>query len=232
MYTRKRNEYCIQTTVLSTPSTRVRLDVQYLNKNYISVYLDTEILSPYVLGTAEAYLNYRWVDEQTIEFSEELTGVVQFVRTTSLEDNLVKFKESPITADYVDTNNTQLLHIIQEILGGTSNAREYNFEVDGTLMYFDESVERTQMTDAVIKEVKETASTIFGTPIQVVTPDPLSWSAASRSTMDYKMVDTTATPAGVVFPKVYSIVTSEKFMAKRTILRDRYDTSTKSLLRT
>lgn len=30
MYTRKRNEYCIQTTVLSTPSTRVRLDVQYL----------------------------------------------------------------------------------------------------------------------------------------------------------------------------------------------------------
>ena len=125
MYTRKRNEYCIQTTVLSTPSTRVRLDVQYLNKNYISVYLDTEILSPYILGTAEEYLNYRWVDEQTIEFSEELTGVVQFVRTTSLEDNLVKFKESPITADYVDTNNTQMLHIIQELLGGTS-ARVYN----------------------------------------------------------------------------------------------------------
>lgn len=71
----------------------------------------------------EAYLNYRWVDEQTIEFSEELTGVVQFVRTTSLEDNLVKFKESPITADYVDTNNTQLLHIIQEILGGTLYVR-------------------------------------------------------------------------------------------------------------
>ena len=125
MYTRKRNEYCIQTTVLSTPSTRVRLDVQYLDKNYISVYLDTEILSPYSLGTAEEYLNYRWVDEQTIEFSEELTGVVQFVRTTSLEDNLVKFKESQITADSVDTNNTQLLHIIQEILGGSSDAREY-----------------------------------------------------------------------------------------------------------
>ena len=125
MYTRKRNEYCIQTTVLSTPSTRVRLDVQYLDKNYISVYLDTEILSPYVLGTTEAYLNYRWVDEQTIEFSEELTGIVQFVRTTSLEDNLVKFKESQITADSVDTNNTQLLHIIQEILGGSSDARAY-----------------------------------------------------------------------------------------------------------
>ncbi len=42
-------------------------DVQYLDKKYISVYLDTEILSPYVLGTDEAYLNYRWVDEQTIE---------------------------------------------------------------------------------------------------------------------------------------------------------------------
>ena len=125
MYTRKRNEYCIQTTVLSTPSTRVRLDVQYLDKNYISVYLNTEILSPYVLGTTEAYLNYRWVDEQTIEFSEELTGVVQFVRTTSLEDNLVKFKEYQITADYVDTNNTQLLHIIQELLGGSSDARAY-----------------------------------------------------------------------------------------------------------
>ena len=178
MYTRKRNEYCIQTTVLSTPSTRVRLDVQYLDKNYISVYLDTEILSPYVLGTAAAYLNYRWVDEQTIEFSEELTGVVQFVRTTSLEDNLVKFKESPITADSVDTNNTQLLHIIQEVLGVTFAARAYNFEVDGDLMYFDESVERTQMTDAVIKEVQETASTVFGTPIHVVTPDPLSWSAS------------------------------------------------------
>ena len=117
MYTRKRNEYCIQTTVLRTPSTRVRLNVQYLDKNYISVYLNTDILSPYVLGTAKPYLNYRWVDEQTIEFSEALTGVVQFVRTTSLEDNLVKFKASPITADYVDTNNTQLLHIIQEILG-------------------------------------------------------------------------------------------------------------------
>ena len=229
MYTRKRNEYCIQTTVLSTPSTRVRLDVQYLNKNYISVYLNTEILSPYVLGTAEAYLNYRWVDEQTIEFSEELTGVVQFVRTTSLEDNLVKFKESPITADYVDTNNTQLLHIIQEILGGTSNARAYNFEVDGDLMYFDESVERTQMTDAVIKEVQETASTIFGTPIKVVTPDPLSWSVASRTNLAYKMVDTKATPDGVVFPKVYYIQTSEEFMAKRTILGNRYETATKSL---
>ena len=229
MYTRKRNEYCIQTTVLSTPSTRVRLDVQYLDKKYISVYLDTEILSPYVLGTAEAYLNYRWVDEQTIEFSEELTGVVQFVRTTSLEDNLVKFKESPITADSVDTNNTQLLHIIQEVLGVTFTARAYNFEVDGTLMYFDESVERTQMTDAVIQEVQETASTVFGTPIQVVTPDPLSWSVASRTNLDFKMVDTTATPDGVVFPKVYSIQTSEEFMAKRTILGNRYETATKSL---
>ena len=125
MYTRKRNEYCIQTTVLSTPSTRVRLDVQYLDKNYISVYLNTEILSTYVLGTAETYLNYRWVDEQTIEFSEALTGVVQFIRTTNLEDKLVEFKESPITADSVDTNNTQLLHIIQEILGGSSDARTY-----------------------------------------------------------------------------------------------------------
>ena len=229
MYTRKRNEYCIQTTVLSTPSTRVRLDVQYLDKNYISVYLNTEILSPYVLGTAAAYLNYRWVDEQTIEFSEELTGVVQFVRTTKLEDNLVKFKESPITADSVDTNNTQLLHIIQEVLGVTFAARAYNFEVDGDLMYFDESVERTQMTDAVIKEVQETASTVFGTPINVVTPDPLSWSAASRTNLDYKKVDTTATPDGVVFPKVYYIETSDEFMAKRTILRDRYRTSTISL---
>ena len=233
MYTRKRNEYCIQTTVLSTPSTRVRLDVQYLDKNYISVYLGTEILYPYVLGTAEAYLNYRWVDEQTIEFSEELTGVVQFVRTTSLEDNLVKFKESPITTDYVDTNNTQLLHIFQEVLGVTFNARAYNFEVDGDLMYFDESVKRTQMTDAVIKEVKETASTIFGTPIKVVTPDPLSWSNASRINsglpLDFKMVDTKATPDGVVFPKVYYIQTSKEFMAKRTILRDRYETETKSL---
>ena len=233
MYTRKRNEYCIQTTVLSTPSTRVRLDVQYLDKKYISVYLNTEILSPYVLGTAAAYLNYRWVDEQTIEFSEELTGVVQFVRTTKLEDNLVKFKESPITADYVDTNNTQLLHIIQEILGGTSDARTYNFEVDGTLMYFDESAKRTQMTDAVIKEVQETASTIFGTPIKVVTPDPLSWSNASRINsglpLDFKMVDTKATPDGVVFPKVYYIQTSEEFMAKRTILGGRYETGTKSL---
>ena len=233
MYTRKRNEYCIQTTVLSTPSTRVRLDVQYLDKNYISVYLDTEILSPYVLGTAEAYLNYRWVDEQTIEFSEELTGVVQFVRTTSLEDNLVKFKESPITADYVDTNNTQLLHITQEILGSTFNARAYNFEVDGTFMYFDESVERTQMTDAVIQEVKDTASTIFGTPIKVVTPDPLSWSNASRINsgvpQDSKKVDTKATPDGVVLPKVYYIHPSEEFMAKRTILGNRYGTVTKSL---
>ena len=129
MYTRKRNEYCIQTTVLSTPSTRVRLNVQYLDKNYISVYMDTEILSPYVLGTADAYLNYRWVDEQTIEFSEALTGVVQFVRTTSLEDNLVKFNESPITADSVDTHNTQVLHIIQEILGGSYGARVYNFNL-------------------------------------------------------------------------------------------------------
>ena len=233
MYTRKRNEYCIQTTVLSTPSTRVRLDVQYLDKNYISVYLDTEILSPYVLGTAAAYLNYRWVDEQTIEFSEELTGVVQFVRTTSLEDNLVKFKESPITADYVDTNNTQLLHIIQEVLGVTFTARAYNFEVDGDLMYFDESTERTQMTDTVIKEVQETASTIFGTPIKVVTPDPLSWSNASRInsglSLDFKMVDTKATPDGVVFLKVYYIQTSEEFMAKRTILGNRYQTATKNL---
>ena len=127
MYTRKRNEYCIQTTVLSTPSTRVRLDVQYLDKKYISVYLNTEILSPYVLGDAKAYLNYRWVDEQTIEFSEALTGVVQFVRTTSPEDKLVKFKEYPITADSVDTNNTQVLHIIQELLGGSSASCAYNY---------------------------------------------------------------------------------------------------------
>ncbi|MEH7413657.1 hypothetical protein, partial [Priestia megaterium] len=149
------------------------------------------------------------------------------------EDNLVKFKESPITADYVDTNNTQLLHIIQEILGGTSDAREYNFEVDGTLMYFDESVERKQMTDAVIQEVKDTASTIFGTPIKVVTPDPLSWSAASRinsgGTLDWKMVDTTLTPDSVVFPKVYYIQTSEEFMEKRTILGNRNQTATKSI---
>ena len=233
MYTRKRNEYCIQTTVLSTPSTRVRLDVQYLDKNYISVYLNTEILSPYVLGTAKPYLNYRWVDEQTIEFSEALTGVVQFVRTTSLEDNLVKFKESTITADSVDINNTQLLHIIQEILGGTSNAREYNFEVDDNLMYFDASVERSQMTDAVIKEVRETASTIFGKPIKVVTPDPLSWSSASRINsglpLDFKRVDTKATPDGVVLPKVLYIQPTIEFMAKRTILRERYGTSTASL---
>ena len=148
MYTRKRNEYCIQTTVLSTPSTRVRLNVQYLDKNYISVYLDTEILSPYGLGTAETYLNYRWVDEQTIEFSEELTGVVQFVRTTSLEDSLVKFKESQITADSVDTNNTQLLHIIQEILGGSYGARVYNFNL------LQLEVERTQINSSLWTTLK------------------------------------------------------------------------------
>ena len=130
-----RSKFCVQeVTNLSTSTlegktikVKVRLDYPHLvheGKATVSAYPGTGIVSPYTISENIKDLSIVFTDKDTVEVTIEVpastlntpsTSDIQLVRKTSISDN---FKLSNgFSADNVDKNNMQLLHIAQEIIG-------------------------------------------------------------------------------------------------------------------
>jgi hypothetical protein len=93
-------------------SQNVSVSIAYLDKSYIYVYLDG------VLTT-----NYTWASDVTIRLDTALTGSAEvlIVRRTSKEYLFILFASgAPFISENLDTQNTQFLHLAQEMVEGRS----------------------------------------------------------------------------------------------------------------
>jgi hypothetical protein len=107
----------------------VNVDIAYLDKTYIYVYLDG------VLTT-----NYTWASDSVIRLDDALTesAEVLLVRRTSKEYLFILFASgAPFISENLDTQNTQFLHLAQEMVEGRS--------IDG--FYGDISMNGYRITD-------------------------------------------------------------------------------------
>jgi hypothetical protein len=90
----------------------VNVDIAYLDKTYIYVYLDG------VLTT-----NYTWASDSVIRLDDALTQSTEvlLVRRTTKEYLFILFASgAPFISENLDTQNTQFLHLAQEMVEGRS----------------------------------------------------------------------------------------------------------------
>lgn len=90
----------------------VNVDIAYLDKTYIYVYLDG------VLTT-----NYTWASDSVIRLDDALakSTEVLLVRRTTKEYLFILFASgAPFISENLDTQNTQFLHLAQEMVEGRS----------------------------------------------------------------------------------------------------------------
>lgn len=93
-------------------TTSVPVDIEYLDKSYIYVYLDG------VLTT-----DYTWSSDTVIQFNTALAAAtdVLIVRRTDKEFLYIMFAEgAAFIRENIDTQNTQFLHLAQELTEGRS----------------------------------------------------------------------------------------------------------------
>lgn len=98
----------------TVPSGTLDLDIsiEYLDKSYIYVYLNQELTT-----------DYYWVSDTVIRLNSPLqdTTTVTVVRRTSKEYLYIKFAQgAAFIKENLDTQNTQLLHLAQEMVEGRS----------------------------------------------------------------------------------------------------------------
>lgn len=88
----------------------IQCDIEYLDKSYIHVYLD---------GVETT--GYTWTSSTNIRLTEALTAstTVLLLRRTEREFLYIEFASgAPFIEDNVDTQNTQFLHLAQELVEG------------------------------------------------------------------------------------------------------------------
>lgn len=93
-------------------SQNVTVSIAYLDKSFIYVYLDG------VLTT-----NYTWASDAVIRLDTPLTATTEvlLVRRTEKEYLFIEFAAgAPFISDNLDTQNTQFLHLAQEMVEGRS----------------------------------------------------------------------------------------------------------------
>ena len=99
---------------------KVRLDYPHLvdsGKANITAYRGTGITSPYFVPDNSAELPLVFTARDTVQVQTDVPEI-QLVRKTSTEHTFRSALGSSFNADNVDAQNTQLLHIAQEIIGG------------------------------------------------------------------------------------------------------------------
>lgn len=104
--------YSWQEETYASGTADISVDIEYLDKSYIYVYLDD------VLTTA-----YSWSSDVLITLDTALTAstVVTLVRRTDKEELYIKFADgAAFIRDNIDTQNTQFLHLAQELVEGRS----------------------------------------------------------------------------------------------------------------
>lgn len=101
-----------QEEVVPAGTTDLSVNIEYLDKSYINVYLDQ------VLTT-----DYYWVSDSLLRLNTAVTAstAVTIVRRTSKEFLYIKFADgAAFIKENLDTQNTQFLHLAQEMVEGRS----------------------------------------------------------------------------------------------------------------
>lgn len=104
--------YSWEQQIYPTGSQNVTVSIAYLDKSFIYVYLDG------VLTT-----NYTWASDSVIRLDTPLTATTEvlLVRRTEKEYLFIEFAAgAPFISDNLDTQNTQFLHLAQEMVEGRS----------------------------------------------------------------------------------------------------------------
>lgn len=104
--------YSWEQQIYPTGSQNVTVSIAYLDKSFIYVYLDG------VLTT-----NYTWASDAVIRLDTPLTATTEvlLVRRTEKEYLFIEFAAgAPFISDNLDTQNTQFLHLAQEMVEGRS----------------------------------------------------------------------------------------------------------------
>lgn len=104
--------YSWEQQIYPTGSQNVTVSIAYLDKSFIYVYLDG------VLTT-----NYTWASDAVIRLDDALTASTEvlLVRRTNKEYLFIQFAAgAPFISDNLDTQNTQFLHLAQEMVEGRS----------------------------------------------------------------------------------------------------------------
>lgn len=102
--------YSWEQQIYPTGSQNVTVSIAYLDKSFIYVYLDG------VLTT-----NYTWASDVVIRLDDVLTASTEIllVRRTDKEYLFIQFAAgAPFISDNLDTQNTQFLHLAQEMVEG------------------------------------------------------------------------------------------------------------------
>lgn len=104
--------YSWEQQIYPTGSQNVTVNIAYLDKSFIYVYLDG------VLTT-----NYTWASDAVIRLDTPLTATTEIllVRRTEKEYLFIQFAAgAPFISENLDTQNTQFLHLAQEMVEGRS----------------------------------------------------------------------------------------------------------------
>lgn len=104
--------YSWEQQIYPTGSQNVTVSIAYLDKSFIYVYLDG------VLTT-----NYTWASDAVIRLDTPLTATTEIllVRRTEKEYLFIEFASgAPFISENLDTQNTQFLHLAQEMVEGRS----------------------------------------------------------------------------------------------------------------
>lgn len=104
--------YSWEQQIYPTGSQNVNVSIAYLDKSFIYVYLDG------VLTT-----NYTWASDTVIRLDDVLTASTEvlLVRRTNKEYLFIQFAAgAPFISENLDTQNTQFLHLAQEMVEGRS----------------------------------------------------------------------------------------------------------------
>lgn len=104
--------YSWEQQIYPAGSQNVTVSIAYLDKSFIFVYLDGELTS-----------NYTWASDKVIRLDAPLdtNTEVLIVRRTEKEYLFIQFAAgAPFISENLDTQNTQLLHLAQEMAEGRS----------------------------------------------------------------------------------------------------------------
>lgn len=138
-----------QEETYASGTTDISVDIEYLDKSYIYVYLD-EVLTT----------EYTWSSNVLITLNTALTAstVVTLVRKTDKEALYIVFADgAAFIRENLDTQNTQFLHLAQELVEGRSidgfygdlNMNGYQITNLGTPVSGADAVNKTYVDDLV-----------------------------------------------------------------------------------
>lgn len=101
-----------QEEVVPSGTTDISVDIEYLDKSYVYLYLDQVLTSA-----------YQWISDSVIRLDNPVldSTTVTLVRRTAKEYLYLKFAEgAAFIRENLDTQNTQFLHLAQEMVEGRS----------------------------------------------------------------------------------------------------------------